>query len=146
MSSYDVKKVVGKNLPQSTRRIEIKKTLDFAEIAKSTASDLGLAAADDASVFDLPGGFVFERMDAISRTAEGEACTFDVGDAADPDGFGVDLSANVAAGSQISVGSPAYAGAKYFAAATTVLVTVNAAQPALNVAKIDLIFVGYMAD
>jgi hypothetical protein len=57
-------------------------------------ADRNLAASQSAAFFTLPKGFVHERTDAVLRTAEGAAGTFDVGIDGNLQLFAAGLDAN----------------------------------------------------
>ncbi|MDH5548074.1 MAG: hypothetical protein OEZ43_21050 [Gammaproteobacteria bacterium] len=137
MPDYDMRDVVGRNQPQSTRFREVVFEVDYAQ--------QNLAVGDRGYIGDLPAGFVPLGLVPISLNPEGEACTYDMGTGADPDGFAVDLNANTAANGQMAPGAAALLGQR-LSANTAVYVALNAAQPLMNAHKAKYSFWGYMLD
>lgn len=166
--TFDITKQVAQGRQQNTRRVELHYHLDFNTLGDGT----GLAQNEDAVFASLPAGYVHERLDAISRTAEGAATTLDVGTEATPTLFANALSMNVAANTKIqpetistadadaAFGQPEAdlvneikndvnrlltAGATYLHAITPVRVR-NPGATLIDDAIIDLTFVGYTVD
>jgi len=143
MADFDIKETVGRNRKQTDRRVEWEYEVDFSSMGDGT----GLAATETAELCVLPKGYVHERLDVVLRTAEGEAATLDVGDAADVDGFMDGGNLNGSANAQVALaGTEAYAAGKYFHADTPVNLLCPAAANTINVAKARFTFVGYMSD
>ena len=139
MASYDVRDLVGKNRQQSSRRVEWTVRYSFAQRS--------LVALDQATFFTLPKGYVHERLDIVQRTPQGAAGNFDVGIAGDLDGFADGVNANTAANTRVPLaGTESLPAGSYFHVDTPVIINVASAQPTLNVAVVDLTFVGYMTD
>lgn len=141
-ATFDVKKQVNQGRSQATRRVELHYQINFATLGDGT----GLDATQDAEFAVLPDGYVHERLDAVLRTAEGEAATVHVGTEADADLFGVSLNVNGTPNAQVGIGAPAAGAGYYVHAATPVRVTCPAAANTVNAAKLDLTFVGYMRE
>lgn len=166
--TFDITEQVSQQRQQGTRRAELHYRIDFNTFGDGT----GLAQNEDALFGYLPDGYVHERLDAISRTAEGAATTLDVGTEATPTLFANALSMNVAANTKIqpetistadadaAFGQPEAdlvneikndvnrlltAGATYIHAKTGIRVR-NPGATTIDDAIIDLTFVGYMVD
>ena len=93
-TTYDVRDLVGRNRAQSPRTVRWRKRYSFA--------DRSLAAGQSAAFLTLPKGFVCERVDAVLRTAEGAAGTFQVGIDGNLTLFATGLNANGTPNAQIS--------------------------------------------
>jgi len=141
-ATFDIKNIVNQGRQQESRRVEYHYTIDFTKINAGA----GLAATQDAEFGILPAGYVHERLDAVLRTAEGEASTLHVGVEADPDGFGVAIPMNGTINAKAAVGAPAFTGGEYFHVNTPIRAQTPAAAATLNVGKIDLTFAGYQVD
>jgi len=142
VAAFNIQQSVGKNRAQSTRRVEILKTIDFTTIN----GGVGLAATEDAAFMTTPKNFVYEDCHPVLKTAEGEASTVDIGTEADVDGLLDGGNMNGVANAAI-----AKAGTESIAAGTvlseTELRVLNpAAGATLNVGKIDIVLVGYISD
>ncbi len=142
VAAFDIQASVGKNRAQSSRRIEIKKTIDFTTINAGA----GLAATQDVAFMTTPKNFVFEDAHAVLKTAEGEASTLDIGTEAAVNGLldGGDMNGTVNA-------TIAKAGTESIAAGTIMSETelrllCPAAAATINVGKIDVIIVGFISD
>lgn len=140
-ATYNIRSLVvpsGKNRQQMARRVEIHKRVDFSKRA--------VAANEDAAFVDLPAGFVYERLDAILRTAEGETATLNVGVEGTIQAFAAAMNINGTPNTRMALGSPGYAAGQYFHTDTEVRVNVPNAANTVNVAIVDFIFVGYMTE
>lgn len=143
MTDFDVKDLVGKNRQQTARRVEWTKRLDFSELPDGT----GLAAEETMAFMTLPAGYVHERCDPVLRTAEGEAATLDIGTEADPDGFVDGGNVNGNANEAVALaGTEALKAGTYFHTDTDVIIGPPAAAATVNVAVLDVTFVGYMIE
>lgn len=136
MTDYDIRKLVGKDVAQTDRRVQWSKIVDFSE--------QNLALNDTAKFLTLRKGFVFERCDTFLLTAEGGAGTINIGITGDTDGFldGGDVNGTPNAKIALGAGATIAAGALY-AADTDVFIT---AEAALDAGKILVVFNGYMVD
>lgn len=143
MPAFDVKKQIPQGRAQTTRRVELKYTLDFAKLGDGT----GLAETESAEFAILPAGYVHERLDAILRKAEGTAATIDVGTEADPDCFGDGLNVNGTPNQEIALAGTEAAGpGTYFHTNTPVWVTTPSGGATVAGAVVELIFVGYLTE
>lgn len=118
-TTYDVRDLVGRNRAQSPRTVRWRKRFSFAQRS--------LAAGESAAFLTLPKGFVCERVDAVLRTAQGAAGTFQLGVDGNLTAFATGLNANGTPNAQI-VGSTtavvttsANAGGTYTAAEQTLI-------------------------
>jgi len=142
-ATFDITKQVAQGRQQTGRRVELNYKLPFATLGDAT----GLVAGEDAEFATLPAGYVHERLDSVIRTAEGEVATVDIGTEADDNGFLDGGNINGAANSSIALaGTEAFAPGTYFHTNTPVRVKTPAAAATLNVAVLDVTFVGYMRD
>lgn len=141
-ATFNAREQIPQGRQQQTRRVEFHWRVDYSKHGDGT----GLAAGEDMEIGVLPAGYVHERLDAVLRTAEGEAATQHVGIEADDDGFGVSLNVNGTPNAKISVGSPAFVAGEYLHTNTTVRVKTPAATNTVNVAVVDYTFVGYLID
>ena len=117
-TTYDQRPQVGRNRAQSSRRVEWTVRYSFA-----TRS---LAATQSAAILTLPKGYVHERVDAVLRTAQGAAGTFDVGIDGSLQLFAAGLNANGTPNARIATVSgvavvAANADATYDAAEATLI-------------------------
>jgi len=87
---FDIKKLVGKNTPQSSRDFYIPKTIKFAEQA--------LAVGQDAEFITIPANTLLFSCTPILKVAEGGVATVNVGTEAVPDllvtGFDINGAVN----------------------------------------------------
>lgn len=139
-ATFDAKNQVDQGRAQTSGRVEINFKVDFAKIGDGT----GLAATEDAEIGVLPAGYVHERLDAVLRKAEGEVATMDVGVEADDNGFGVTMNVNGTINAEIAPGAAAFGAGKYFHVNTPVRVKCPAAANTLNVAQVELTWIGYL--
>ncbi|MEJ1355743.1 MAG: hypothetical protein RPU39_13780 [Candidatus Sedimenticola sp. (ex Thyasira tokunagai)] len=143
MTTFNETAVVNQNRPQTPRRVEWPIEIDFSKLNDG----VGLAADESATVGKIPAGFVFERLDPVLRTPEGEAATLNVGTDTDTDGLGLNLNVNGAANSTVALaGTEAIKAGRYFHADTELAVAVPTGANTLNVAKVRLTLVGYMSE
>jgi len=143
-ATFNAKKQIPQGRAQTENRVQLTYFLDFTAAGK-LGDGTGLAATEDMEIGDLPAGYVHERLDAVLRTAEGEAATLDVGTEADPDGFGDGLNVNGTPNARIALaGTEAFAPGTYFHATTPIRVMCPAAGNTVNVAKVSLTFIGYI--
>ena len=142
MATFDLTTTdVLQNTNLSTRRQERRYRVDFSTMGDGT----GLAATETATLCTLPSGWVHEQCDVILRTAEGEAATLDIGISGDTDGFLDGGSLNGTANALVTkAGTETLLPGKYFHTATDVELLCPAAANTINVAVIDVTFVGYM--
>lgn len=142
-ATFDVTNQVEQGRSQTTRRVELHYHLDFSTLGDGT----GLAAGEDAEFADLPAGYVHERLDAVLRTAEGEAATIDIGTEADADCFMDGGNVNGTPNAKIALAGTEAAGAgTYYHTTTPVRVMCPAAANTVNVAVVDVTFIGYMRE
>ncbi len=140
-ATYNIRSKVfppGKARQQTTRRVEFFKRIDFSKQA--------MAANEDAAFLDLPAGYVHERVDVILRVAEGETATLNIGVEGTIQAFVAACNVNSTPNTNLSIGSPGFAAGKYLHTDTEVRVNVPAAANTLNVAIVDIVFVGYMTE
>lgn len=141
-AAFDIQSVVGKNVSQSSRRVELKKRVDFSKINAGA----GLAAGEDAAFMTTPKGFVYERCDSVQKTPEGAAGTVDIGTAAASNGMLDGGDANSTADTTIALAGTESIKAGTLMSETEVRVAIAAAQPTLDTAIIDITLVGYLID
>lgn len=142
LAIFDIRKSVGKNRAQSSRRVEIKKTIDFSTIN----GGVGLAATEDAAFMTTPKNFIYEDCHPVLKLAEGEASSVDIGTEADVGGLldGGDMN-GVANAAIVKAGTESIAPGTVMS--ETELRVLNPALGAtLNVGKIDIVLVGYISD
>lgn len=139
-ATFNVQNQVEQGRAQTTGRVELNYKFDFAKITDGT----GLAALEDAEFAVLPAGWVHERLDAVLRKAEGEVATLDVGTEAAPTGFGAAMDMNGTLNAEIAPGAATFGVGKYFHVNTPVRVRTPAAANTVNVAQVELTFIGYV--
>lgn len=158
-TTYDQRNVIGRTRAQSARRVEWTVRYSFAQRS--------LLAGESAAFFTLPKGYVHERVDAVLRTAEGGAGTFQIGIDGNLPLFASGLDANGTPNAKVLRVSAADADATYSAneqalinalkadvnaashychTDTVAAISVAAGQPTLDAAVVDVTFVGYMTD
>ena len=135
MPTFDLKPQVGQTREQSSRAFEFKKTIDFSE--------QNLGAGDDGAFITMDEGSVVTDVYSRIVTAEGGVATFNVGDAADPNGFIAAANANSAANTLVHGGGAYASNGKLYAAATDLSI---AAIAAMDTAVVEVIVKGYMID
>lgn len=140
MADFDITDVVGKNRSQETRRCEITKDVDFADIAT------GLAAGETAIFMMTPKNFVFEGCDAFLLEAEGATGTLDIGTEANPDGLLDGGNANGSAGTHIAKAGTEAIVAGEFMSETNLVLAIAAAQPTLDSARVRVVVRGYIIE
>lgn len=140
MADFDISAVVGKNRAQTTRRCEITKDVDFADIAT------GLAAGETAIFMTTPKNFVYEGCDAFLLEAEGATGTLDIGTEADTDGLLDGGNANGTAGTSIAKAGTEAIVAGTFMSSTALVLAIAAAQPTLDSARVRVVVRGYIIE
>lgn len=135
MATQDLRRALGKNLPQASRLVELVKTVDFAEF--------NAASGDVLQVLDIPAGFVREDCDVFLLAAEGGTGTIDIGVSGATDSLLDGGDVNGTANAIIAKGTNAGATRKLFSTSTTVSIVAN---NALDAAKIQIVIRGYMTD
>lgn len=135
-ATYDLKEAVGQGREQSSRLVQFRKRISFA--------DNNVGAGESAEFLMLPPRFLVTRCDVIPRVLEGGTLTIDIGDESNPDGLLDGGNANTGVDAIMAkAGTEADAGGRYFDTATGLRVTcVNAADTAV----IDVIISGYTVD
>jgi hypothetical protein len=134
MAIVDIRDRVGKNRPQSSRRVEIPTLIDTAAI--------NIASGDSALFVKTPKGFVHEGTDVLLLTAEGGTATIDIGDTTDPDGLLDGGNLNGALGLVARAGTEAYVAGKPLSEKELYVLANNA----LDAAKFLVILRGYIND
>lgn len=142
LATFDIQKSVGKNRSQTTRRIEILKAIDFALISGGA----GLAAGQSAAFMTTPKNFVYEDCHPVLKTPEGEVASLDIGTELDPDGLVDGGNMNGVANTAIAKAGTEAIKAGAVLSETELRVTTPALAATLNVGKVDVVLVGYIAD
>lgn len=142
VATYDIQDTVGRNRPQSSRRVEIPFVVDFSQIN----SGAGLVAGEDAAFGKTPKGFVYEDHNAFLLTAEGAAGNIDVGTEGDPDGLLDGGDVNSAAPGAIAKAGTESINAGRLMSETELRVSIAAAQPTIDTAIVKLVMIGYIID
>lgn len=137
MPDFDIKKQVGQNRKQTTRRVEWPVRVDFSKINGGA----GLTDGDTAAIFTLKAGYVHEYLDCIIRKQQTGAGDREVNvgvpGALTKLATEIDLSAAVNTLDSSTNGD-------YFPENTDVVLSVPAQGGDLDEAVVDLVFVGYM--
>lgn len=142
MALFDMQSIVGKNRPQTTRRVEIPFRLDFSEINGGA----GLAATEDAAVLTTPKGFVYEGSDFFLVAAEGAAGTLDIGITGDVDGLLDGGNMNGTPGARIAKAGTESLAVGTYLSETEIAVLVPAGQPTLDAAVLYGVIRGYTTE
>lgn len=99
MAQFDMKKSIGKNRSQTTKRCEIKKVLDFSTINAGAGAGNG----DTVLFCKTPKNYVHSACHVILETAKGGAGTIDIGTAAAANGMLNDGNINGTPGATIAL-------------------------------------------
>jgi hypothetical protein len=117
-----------------TNVVKAQNTLNFAVTP--------VAQNDVVQALKIPAKAYVFRVISICNTAEGGACTADLGDADDPNGFDDAVNFNSAAAVTSSIaGTDNYAEGRYYAAADTLDYTMDHAADAASVTVVALYFI-----
>lgn len=140
MPNYDYTNgATSGNLHSGHKLSVVERVLDFAQIAidRAAAGLTALAAADVIQLIGVAAGQHVLVVYADVERVEGEACTFEIGDGTDPNGFLDAVNGNSVAKSASLVTTPfsvAVGGGKRYAAADTIDMQLNTV--AFNVGKV----------
>lgn len=143
VADFDLTGSIRQTRSQTSRAVEYEVEVDFS--SEDLNDGNGLAATKSVDVFDLPAGYVHDYVVPIPTTLEGEAATLDIGDEDDADGFGDGVDLNGTANKRADLTwSEAYLNGEYFPDGTTVRLTCPAGANTIDVAKVRLIFKGFI--
>jgi hypothetical protein len=139
-ATFDLKDVIGKNRPQTNRRVEIPFRLDFGDISG------GMDAGESVAILKTPKGFVKEEFHPFLVTAEGAAGNLDFGTEADSDGLLDGGDCNGTPGAAIALAGTETIKAGTLMSETEIQAKIAAAQPTLDTAVIYGVLIGYIID
>lgn len=140
-ATYDIQASLGLNRPQTSRRVEIVKEIDFSEVNGGA----GLAADESVAFMTTPDGFVYEGHSGILKTAEGEIATLNIGTEAAAQAFVAAGNVNGNVGEAIANGSNSAKPGAYLPS-TEIRAAVPSAANTVNVAVVKFVMYGHIID